>query len=432
MNELARISLEDFHDVTRKSQMFDSSYLSHPLLATISILQFADEPAKCSSGNRTMKELDGFINRAYTSRLSASFKLIYITRSTDNRLAIGEGQFLNLVKMMGIDQGVLHLVGHEYDGFHRIPDEGAETCYLGTSHYALFWTYSYTSCTSHAILINRLPNYLPRLTAFFESNKHYIHSPVFVPYVASLYNNDLYDTELKSNQIPTLKWLESRVRHGPTSYHLPMNQRYDMNDLTNALQFLGRVQCDIANIQRHLRLFGAVKAFLRTKSGQDLSSVNAEARSAVEKSTEYLLEALDLLSYRADASNEYLIYLTVRAERLSAVIFALLTHEDSAINADLANSSRELAAAAKRDSSSMKTIAVMTMIFLPGTFFAALFSVPSLKWDGEYVIQDRFWVYWVFTLPATFIVILVWFVLTNWEVSWRTEKRTKKEVSKLK
>ena len=55
----------------------------------------------------------------------------------------------------------------------------------------------------------------------------------------------------------------------------------------------------------------------------------------------------------------------------------------------------------------------MTMVFLPGTFFAALFAIPSLKWDQPKVIQKKFWVYWAFTLPSTAIVLLAWIFITN-------------------
>lgn len=62
----------------------------------------------------------------------------------------------------------------------------------------------------------------------------------------------------------------------------------------------------------------------------------------------------------------------------------------------------------------MKTIAVMTMVFLPATFYAALFAVPSLQWDqGSAIIQDNFWVYWAFTLPTTVAVFLVWLGITG-------------------
>lgn len=75
----------------------------------------------------------------------------------------------------------------------------------------------------------------------------------------------------------------------------------------------------------------------------------------------------------------------------------------------------ELARATARDSSSMKVLAIMTMAFLPGTFFAALFSVPSLQWNTEPVVQDKFWVYWAFTLPFTALVFTLWALLTQAE-----------------
>lgn len=64
---------------------------------------------------------------------------------------------------------------------------------------------------------------------------------------------------------------------------------------------------------------------------------------------------------------------------------------------------------------SMKTIAIMTMIFLPGTFFSSLFAIPTLKWEGEEVVSERFWVYWVFTIPSTLVTVSVWLIFTEWK-----------------
>jgi hypothetical protein len=83
------------------------------------------------------------------------------------------------------------------------------------------------------------------------------------------------------------------------------------------------------------------------------------------------------------------------------------------MNREDANASIQLAAAAKRDSSAMKIIAIMTMAFLPATFFAALFAIPSLQWNAAKVIQDRFWIYWAFTLPCTALVFVVWLLITQ-------------------
>lgn len=48
--------------------------------------------------------------------------------------------------------------------------------------------------------------------------------------------------------------------------------------------------------------------------------------------------------------------------------FNLASQGDNKINIEIANTSKRIAEATLRDSSSMITIATMTMIFLPGTF----------------------------------------------------------------
>lgn len=60
----------------------------------------------------------------------------------------------------------------------------------------------------------------------------------------------------------------------------------------------------------------------------------------------------------------------------------------------------------------MRVIALMTMIFLPGTFFATVFALPLLDWTAEYVIQSRFWIYVVFSVPSTILIWLLWVLFT--------------------
>ncbi len=82
-----------------------------------------------------------------------------------------------------------------------------------------------------------------------------------------------------------------------------------------------------------------------------------------------------------------------------------------------AASSIAIAKSAKKDSTSMKAIAIMTMVFLPGTFFAALFAIPSLQWDASPVIQGSFWVYWAFSIPSTLVVFAVWVWMSREETT---------------
>lgn len=94
------------------------------------------------------------------------------------------------------------------------------------------------------------------------------------------------------------------------------------------------------------------------------------------------------------------------------VIFNLIAQHDQNLNIAIARDSRTLAVESKRDSSSMKTIAAVTMFFLPGTFIASLFAMPLLKWDAPdgQVINGRFRWYWAVTIPLTFFTMATWLV----------------------
>jgi hypothetical protein len=92
-------------------------------------------------------------------------------------------------------------------------------------------------------------------------------------------------------------------------------------------------------------------------------------------------------------------------------IFNLLARGDAQANIDIAK-------AVMHDSTSMKTVAIMTMVFLPATFYAALFAVPSLQWDKPTVIGSRFWVYWAVTIPTTILVFIIWFGILHRVKIW--------------
>jgi len=59
----------------------------------------------------------------------------------------------------------------------------------------------------------------------------------------------------------------------------------------------------------------------------------------------------------------------------------------------------------------MKTIAVLTMAFLPATFLAAMFSMPSLEWDTS--APDKFVVYWVCVILTTVATFGLWAGITQ-------------------
>ncbi|KAH7324465.1 hypothetical protein B0I35DRAFT_509206 [Stachybotrys elegans] len=64
---------------------------------------------------------------------------------------------------------------------------------------------------------------------------------------------------------------------------------------------------------------------------------------------------------------------------------------------------------AKAETAAMKTIAIITMVFLPGTFLATIFSMPFFQLESAGLqISSQFWIYWVLTTPLTLLTLSLW------------------------
>lgn len=65
----------------------------------------------------------------------------------------------------------------------------------------------------------------------------------------------------------------------------------------------------------------------------------------------------------------------------------------------------------------MKTLAIVTMLFLPGSFISALFSTSMFDWDsvdpssGSIAVRTmpQFGLYWAITIPLTVVTFLFYF-----------------------
>lgn len=70
----------------------------------------------------------------------------------------------------------------------------------------------------------------------------------------------------------------------------------------------------------------------------------------------------------------------------------------------------DIATAAGRDSSQMRSISLVTMIFLPGTFFATVFSMTFFNWNSEngVVVSGYVWIYFLITVVFTIMTLFLW------------------------
>ncbi|KAM0809904.1 hypothetical protein AB5N19_10251 [Seiridium cardinale] len=95
---------------------------------------------------------------------------------------------------------------------------------------------------------------------------------------------------------------------------------------------------------------------------------------------------------------------------------------DTRTNLAIANATMEISEltvgiskAAQQDSSQMKTIAILTMTFLPGTFVATLFSMSFFDWrnNTDTMMSPYIWIYIVVTIFLTLVTIGIWLFCTD-------------------
>jgi Mg2+ and Co2+ transporter CorA len=83
----------------------------------------------------------------------------------------------------------------------------------------------------------------------------------------------------------------------------------------------------------------------------------------------------------------------------------------------------------KRDSIAMKTIAILGIVFLPGTYIATLLGMNMFTWggaDGEETtslkVSPSMWIYWAITVPLTVVTLIVWLLWSRRE-NYESSKR---------
>ncbi|KAE9370170.1 hypothetical protein N431DRAFT_308690, partial [Stipitochalara longipes BDJ] len=70
--------------------------------------------------------------------------------------------------------------------------------------------------------------------------------------------------------------------------------------------------------------------------------------------------------------------------------------------------------AAQSDSAAMRTISILTLVFLPGTFVSAVFGTTFFGHgdDSPWTVSNDFWIFWAILIPVTGVTIIFWFI---WE-----------------
>ncbi|KAL2755916.1 hypothetical protein ACRALDRAFT_2042164 [Sodiomyces alcalophilus JCM 7366] len=352
-----------------------------------------------------------------------SLQLIIVPRAEDDSIGMTDrSSFLDLFDRFDIDPIVLQQIALTSYGFHHYdePYRNAYSFYIGTYVYSLAWSYNPTTMRTNAILLLRTTPVLDRGTLVFarlhvtlHKYKAYARTPFFLAFMVYIHLCRM-SQEAVFLTVRDLRRIESMTGHGPglgaqssESEPSSSSQRRNIHKLSSAAQKVATIRVHLANLLRHDAYLKTMAAYLETprRSSQwnDLLG-HPDLAASCDADFDYLFTLMPAMKKLTSDLETSLIYLQTRAEGQSSVIFSMMTHEDAARNTELAALNTELATAATKDSKAMKSIAMMTMFFLPGTFFASVFSMESLPTAAA----EQFWIFWVCAVASTLVVFVVW------------------------
>ncbi|KAJ3542147.1 hypothetical protein NM208_g4248 [Fusarium decemcellulare] len=334
---------------------------------------------------------------------ASRLNLVIIPRDNAEIIQMSRNNFLRVYDSFNIDPYTLDYICQNWHGFDssNVPYRGAYTFFLGTIMYVLAFAFNPTTMTTSAILLpkenNGFGNGLSASNEFeviLEKYKDKMYSPITLVLVALIHHEQFLDRSLYE-MLRLIRYAESRSGHGPYGGR---SGRVEIETLTLLSAEIGTTLVNLSNKARHQEIAASVLKFLEDSTKSDAKTY--EVPDAMKDKCDVAFRpVIAILKQQLKGGCTTTKYLQERTQSQATVIYALLTHEDAIISID--------------QGSSMKTIAILTMVFLPGTFLATLWAVPSLQWDQSPVIQGNFWVYWVFSLPFTALVLAIWYGLTR-------------------
>ncbi|KAF2464693.1 uncharacterized protein BDR25DRAFT_241689 [Lindgomyces ingoldianus] len=247
---------------------------------------------------------------------------------------------------------------------------------------------------------------MQRLTAYLKQNSALGYRPFFLEALAA-------DECLKEFQRNIGDRRKLLVQHERTKG----DKDIDFNTATTALHRLSR---DWHTLGQDCQDFYTKLQFLQDAYMKYMRNIQDPKNGWKVDKFSHTDESLEVLKSQCD---NFVRWTSVYRDRTNIrinLLFHLANQRESRTSTQIASSSAKIAEQTQRDSSSMITIATVTMFFLPGTFISAILSTTFFDFGPEGLSVSRQW--WI--LPATTIpvMIIVFGVWLGWRY-WRFKKK---------
>ncbi|KAL8787554.1 MAG: hypothetical protein Q9195_007726 [Heterodermia aff. obscurata] len=228
-------------------------------------------------------------------------------------------------------------------------------------------------------------------------------------FVAALYRSHHQHIETHRNTIDyVVLAMERRSGLGNAGRLMSKNTskyRPSLDDPKSAIQQLSDCQTDLAIIGHVARCASDCGEWLiqvvdQSPPKDEHASESAKAvRFAVREELEYTRRRNLMVLSQVQQMRD-------RAQSQTNFILSTITQSDADYTAAIAIDG-------KRDGIAMKTIAILGILFLPGTFVATLFSMDMFHFadsgkTSSLTVSPSLWIYWAISVPLTIVTLLAW------------------------
>ncbi|CAI6340206.1 unnamed protein product [Periconia digitata] len=158
------------------------------------------------------------------------------------------------------------------------------------------------------------------------------------------------------------------------------------------------------------------RAYKKYRKALERSTWTAERNSNTE-------EYLNMLKCQGENCVRWTSVYRERTNIRINLLFHLANQHEARTSKQIAISTAKVAEQTQRDSSSMITMAAVTMFFLPGTFISAILSTTFFEYGKETLdVSRKWWILPATTIPTTITVFAVWLAWRWWRLrAQRTE-----------
>ncbi|KAL4904655.1 hypothetical protein BDW74DRAFT_168262 [Aspergillus multicolor] len=128
-------------------------------------------------------------------------------------------------------------------------------------------------------------------------------------------------------------------------------------------------------------------------------------------------------------THQGLLFEARRAHSLRCRVECLRERHMNQISLAFNSVAQESGRAASSGSSALKSILVLSLVYLPGIFISEIFGTNFFAVQSDtFTVSSRFWIYWVTAIPLTLITILVWAMRHYYKKLLSMHRKNMKEI----